>query len=369
MNCEIEFMPVGTGSKPGDAIIVRYGAPDAYELMIVDGGTQESGEALVQHVRSYYGQHATINHVVLTHADGDHASGLRDVLQELQVRNLWINPPWSFAGDALPFFKDKTLTEHDLSVLLHGEYDIVAEIFDLAKARNINMRYALQGAQIGPFHVMSPSRFQYACLLAQFDRTPDPDQAALERIGMWIEKASLFDKLFGEALAKVQGWTKETWSIERLQDGGKTSASNESSVVLYGNFESGQRVLLTGDAGGRALTWTADYADSFGWPLRQFTFVQVPHHGSRRNVGPAILNRLIGTPAPEGTERFTAFISAPKDDSTHPRQIVVNAFRRRGAKVASTKGIRIVHYGGFPAREGYVDLEYLPFSLDVEEYS
>lgn len=25
MNCEIEFLPVGSGSKAGDAIVVRYG--------------------------------------------------------------------------------------------------------------------------------------------------------------------------------------------------------------------------------------------------------------------------------------------------------------------------------------------------------
>ena len=34
MNCEIEFLPVGDGSKAGDAIVVRYGEADAYELMV-----------------------------------------------------------------------------------------------------------------------------------------------------------------------------------------------------------------------------------------------------------------------------------------------------------------------------------------------
>jgi hypothetical protein len=38
-----------------------------------------------------------------------------------------------------------------------------------------------------------------------------------------------------------------------------TSASNESSLVLYGAFESGP-LLLTGDAAVNALTWAAQSA-------------------------------------------------------------------------------------------------------------
>jgi hypothetical protein len=53
--------------------------------------------------------------------------------------------------------------------------------------------------------------------------------------------------------------------------------------------------LLTGDAGINGLTWAADWADSLGLPLQNFSFVQIPHHGSRRNVGPAILTRLLGS--------------------------------------------------------------------------
>jgi hypothetical protein len=53
MNCEIEFLPVGDASRPGDAIVVRYGDTSSYELMIVDGGNLASGEALVRHIRKY----------------------------------------------------------------------------------------------------------------------------------------------------------------------------------------------------------------------------------------------------------------------------------------------------------------------------
>jgi hypothetical protein len=52
MNCEIEFLPVGDGCKPGDAIVVRYGDAQNYELMVIDGGNLDTGKEVVSHVRS-----------------------------------------------------------------------------------------------------------------------------------------------------------------------------------------------------------------------------------------------------------------------------------------------------------------------------
>jgi hypothetical protein len=50
------------------------------------------------------------------------------------------------------------------------------------------------------------------------------------------------------------------------------------------------------------------------------------------------------------------------------RKMVLNAFMRRGYKVAATQGIKIVYWGGFPARPGYSPLNMLPFSPQVEDY-
>src|SRR5262249_21078490 len=112
----------------------------------------------------------------------------------------------------------------------------------------------------------------------------------------------------------------------------------------------------------------AAYARANGYPLQSFSFVQIPHHGSRRNVGPSVLNQLLGPIQPEGTTRFTAFVSAPKDDDNHPRKIVLNAFMRRGGKVIATQGTNKIHYGGVPKRDGYVHVEPGSFLGTVEEY-
>jgi beta-lactamase superfamily II metal-dependent hydrolase len=171
-----------------------------------------------------------------------------------------------------------------------------------------------------------------------------------------------------EVAKKAMNWVAETWDVELLRDGGVSSASNESSLVLYGTFEERQ-VLLTGDAGNNALRWAADYADANGLPLQNFNFVQIPHHGSRHNVGPTVLNRLIGSPRPNHLKpTFTAFVSAPKDDETHPRAMVLNAFTRRGAAVHATQGLNKHHRFGYAGRPGYVDSTPVGFSAQVEGY-
>ncbi|CAO4145484.1 hypothetical protein LPLAFNJD_LOCUS1952 [Methylorubrum aminovorans] len=369
MKCEIEFLPVGSASKAGDAIVIRYGEPHDYKLMLVDGGHAETGEQIVAHLKRHFGPSPVLEHVVLTHSDGDHASGLRTVLQQVAVNALWLHVPWLHAVEALPLFSDKRLTADGLASRIKAEYDVIDEVVDLALAQGCAIHGAFQGTQIGPFRVLSPNREVYAYLLPQFEKTPDPDRAAIERAGLWIGKTSVADRLFEAARGALQNWTTERWDQERLRDGGITSASNESSIVMYGWFDNGP-ALLTGDAGLRGLTWAADAANAYGLPLGQFDFVQIPHHGSRRNSGPTVLNRLLGGIQPEDfASRFYAFVSAPADDAKHPRRIVLNAFKRRGGRIIATQGDSKVYWGGFPARTGYGSAEQLPFFTRVEEYT
>jgi hypothetical protein len=277
--------------------------------------------------------------------------------------------PWFLAEEARDLFLDKRWTKDGLRQKIKDEYDIVSEIFDLASSAGCRMCYPFAGYQIGPFQILSPSRRVYRYLLPQFDKTPAPDQAAIENANMWLGKDSVAKKFLESVKATVQNWTTETWDQERLKDGGVTSPSNETGVVLYGEFEKG-RVLLTSDAGVNALTWAANQADILGLPLQSFSFVQIPHHGSRRNVGPTVLTRLLGPPQPEtSASRFAAFVSAPADDGMHPRRIVLNAFKRRGGRIIATQGFGKIHYGGFPKREGYTSAEELPFYRSVEEYT
>lgn len=366
MKCEVEFLPVGEGEKAGDCIVVRYGEEHAYSLMVVDGGTLETGDELVQHLRQEFPGVAVIEHVVLTHADGDHASGLRKLFGQFQVRHLWMHVPWLMAEHAQHLFADKHVSKERLAQQIRDEYDILSELVNLAQAYGTTIHQPFEGTAIGPFVVLNPTAFAYAHLLPQFERTPEPDQAALEAAGMWLGKARRKSAL--RRAIEAVAWTFETYQFETLRDGQVTSASNESSVVLYADCGE-TRILLTGDAGTKALTWASNAAERLGLVLRDFHFVQIPHHGSRNNVGPTVLNRLIGPIRPEGQPRsFHAFASTPKDSTKHPRKVVLNAFHRRGAAVATTQDGKKVYWGGFAPRVRYGPLNAIPLSATVEKY-
>lgn len=103
-----------------------------------------------------------------------------------------------------------------------------------------------------------------------------------------------------------------------------------------------------------------------GLPL---TFVQVPHHGSRHNVGPTVLNALLG-PKGTSTELGTAFCSAAKEnpDAKHPAKMVTNAFSRRGYSVCITAGQNIRSSHNAPNRPGWVPLVPEPLHTEVEDF-
>lgn len=161
---------------------------------------------------------------------------------------------------------------------------------------------------------------------------------------------------FFKVAEEAASWVAETLNIETLDESGETSAQNESSVVLYGNF-GGRGVLLTGDAGRVALTRAILYAQSLGISLQGLDCVQIPHHGSRRNVSPSVLNHITGR---------CAIASVSAGSTTHPRRKVTNAFRRRGARVYRTNGGLINHTINWPRRAGLSDALEIPFYDRVE---
>ena len=220
----------------------------------------------------------------------------------------------------------------------------------MGKKKGVTIKEPYQGNHIGIFEVLSPSKNWYLHeLIPDFNKTPDKKESALK-------------EGFESIKEKVLSWFEETFDKEILKIDGETSADNESSVILYTNM-SDNGILLTGDAGSRALNKAYEYKNSIAKNLK---FIQVPHHGSRNNVNPDILNKLLGQKGQKDPNK-TAFISAGKESSTHPRQSVVNAFIRRGCKVVQTKGESKRHRRGTPDRKGWSTAESLEFKKKFQE--
>lgn len=353
MGYEIDFLPVGNGNRSGDAIAVRYGTPGNYTIMIIDGGSKESGEKLVQHIKDHYGT-TYVDYVVNTHPDQDHASGLSVVLEQLEVGELWLHRPWKYTAEIIDHFHDGRITEESLARRFQeGGFKYAYALEELAIEKGIPIKEPYQGRAIGAFTVLSPSRDWYLFeLIPDFDKTP--------------QKKGLALKSFKEFVAETMQKVFESPTVETLREGLTTSSDNESSTILFANFD-GRGVLLNGDAGVRALTKAHQFGQALGIDFPSvLKFIQIPHHGSKHNVSPSILDKILGNKGQD--ENKTAFVSAGEDSKTHPRKIVTNAFLRRGCGVYTTEGITITHSHNMPNRDGWGPVDPIKFSPEVESY-
>lgn len=142
------------------------------------------------------------------------------------------------------------------------------------------------------------------------------------------------------------------------------------SVVQYANL-SGHRILLTGDAGRDALQEAIDYAPLAGLLLPGLDRIQVPHHGSRRNVSTEILDQLLGERLPqapaEGSTTFSAIISSAKADTHHPRKSVIRAFIHRGGRVVTTENGNINIRKNLAMRAGWGAVAPQPYPTEQED--
>lgn len=354
---EIDFLPVET-KKSGDAIAIRYSMDGTEEeIHVVDGGFLDTGEKLVEHIDNYFSSPSVIDRVILTHPDGDHAAGLRTVLETFEVRELWMLRPWDYVDELLPRFKRYTTAE-GLAKRLKEAYPNVHKLDEIAKEKGIPTYSPFVGAVVGAFTVLAPSKQRYLDLLVESEKTPDEkdqSRAAFESLG------SIFKTFVNYVRA---GWGEEKFSPD------PTSNENEMSVIQYSCL-CDQKILLTGDAGREGLEEAANNTWMVGLSLPGIDTFQVPHHGSRRNVSSEILDRWLGpklsSPPQEGGELFTAVVSSAKEDEKHPRNSVVRAFHHRGAVVLKTEGKAISISKNAPKRDGWVTATREPYPETHEE--
>ena len=379
MPYEIDFIGVNKeqAAKDADAICLRWKNYDqygnaVYKVGVVDGGFENHGKAIVRHMNRYYfndwggnkkPDEKVIDFMIVTHSDNDHTIGLKQVLENFSVKKIYMNIPWLYESELYDFIRDRRITPYSLTRKLREAYPHVSEIEDIAVKQGIPIYSAFQGTLIEErLRILSPTKDFYLQLLVDSDKTPLQEESSLlHQIGDSHQKM--------EEAAKAYAYTKyESWQDEILREDVDTTAENESSVVLYGNMDE-EGFLLTGDAGIQALRIAMDYMDSIDIDIKQrVSFYQIPHHGSRRNVSPSILNRMLGDKvAKYETKRKKAFASAA-DSSDHPLKVVTNAYTKRGVKVYKTGANCIRHHRGEMPERNWEAATPIEFSNYVEEW-
>ena len=358
---EIDFLDVES-KKSGDAIAMRYRIDGVTTIHITDGGFQATGEVLANHIRKYYGSPTHIDHVVVTHPDGDHAGGLRHILETFSIGELWLHRPWIYADELIDRFSRLTNVEN-LKKRLKEIYPNITALEEIAMNRGISIREPFQGSKIGAFTVLTPSKSRYLDLVVESEKTPE----------VVVEKAAAsagsLSALFEAVTTGVKTFIRALWGAETFSPE-ETSSENEMSVVQYACINN-RKILLTGDTGRAGLIEAAAYAPIVSLQLPGIDRFQVPHHGSRRNVSTETLDTWLGrrldAPPKEGQESFTAIVSSAKADEDHPRRAVIRAMIHRGAKVVTTEGQGIRTSDGAPDREGWSPAKSVPYPEDQEE--
>jgi len=289
-------MPVFTlealDANSGDALLVHYGTAANPKLMVVDGGFsgtyRNRMKPRLAELKRAAGdpESLPIDHVVVSHLDGDHITGVLKMFEELEdahdqglalpfkVEHLWHN---SFA-DALDAIAGPTglpVAPDDLA----AESDAVAASVPQARAlRDIADKLGLDGNDpfdglvIGPEEVDLGHGLGALVVGPDSERLEDLQEEWEEDVRDRVEAGELGD-------AVVASFTD-------------TSVPNLSSIVLLLRFD-GHTMLLTGDGRGDhtlAGLQEAGVLDANG--NCHVDVLKVPHHGSDHNVDREYFERI-----------------------------------------------------------------------------
>lgn len=332
---EIDFLAVGkkAGDKCGDAIALRFvpAGSTQWAQVVIDAGFKDDGKVLVEHVNAYYDP-GRIDLAILTHPDEDHINGMGEVLRGLSVKELWLHRIGSHGGGSL------------------DAADAVEELISVASEEGTEVYEVFAGQQAfgGALTVIGPDQTYYDQLVAE--QVEGVSLAEAARKAAVAAGRSIWDRIAGTLGQETPFPEKEV------------TPRNNSSIITLLTLDD-NRLLLTGDAGVPALSRAWDFAESKGF-AGELDFVQIPHHGSRRNASSAFLNRLIGQPGQAETR--SAFVSvSPGCSHEHPSGRVINAYERRGCRVIATAGETKCSVNGVPLRDGWVPAT--PLGPMVEE--
>lgn len=326
------FFPVGKDTKGGDAILIElYDTDDNPYVFLIDGGYKETGKRIAEFLKKRYSEPA-ICMMINTHPDLDHLSGLKAILEDkdIKVEEIIMNRPWRDGGLKPEHFEDKRITPNSLTERLRDSFSMADEIEKMAKSRKIKLSPAYSEDELipGVLSILGPSKSFYQKHLLASEKTPET----------WIDE---WNKPYVRTTMAEDDYDPKNGKIEWF-DEENTSEVNQTSLIIL--LEVGdEKFLFTGDAGKEALKEAFDRYEKLNRKnsANDFTTVQLPHHGSRKNVSPELLKRL---------NPRSFIISCPPDGEKegHPSRRLINKLLEINSqnRIFVTKGHRFVFHKG-----------------------
>lgn len=255
----------------GDSMFVSYGARERPRHLLIDGGTTEVIDNLLEVLKLHRsGERLRLEALVITHYDLDHIQGIIELLRDppdwLEIADVWFNGRHHLVPRDLLGHEEGT----ELSKLIKDRYPWNAAFGD--KVIKTGQRAELADGMI--VSVVSPGEIQLANLAAEWPAGKEPageDHA----------------EVAADLLGRKDTWPPSSFMDALLAKHSKdTSAPNGSSIALVLEFD-GKRALLTGDAFSSVV---ADGIKTF-WPSERLAvdLFKLSHHGSKRNTDEKLL--------------------------------------------------------------------------------
>lgn len=299
------FLRVGDA----DAVIINQFEGTSKTTYLVDGGNVNDSELVLGKLSEM--KLSRIDHLISTHSHADHLGGLIGVVKDRKVAigRAWINTLSQVRtaasarvelgrfDQALRVMAESTQTERDLVGIL--------------QSRGIPISGAFRGDVIGGFRVISPSREFYDEMTREMVK-----EAVLSRVNN-----DVLNRMLAQYLPKDSRSKSDEGELGECD----TTPENQISLVLMYKSACKTRCLLTSDAGIQALSLAVDADEKVG-DLKSLGILQVPHHGSRRNLTQDLIDYFHPANA----------IASASGSEKHPSQKVIDALRGKNAKFMST---------------------------------
>lgn len=314
MDFVIDFLYVGDG----DAIIIWARNPnDADYVFFLDGGNAGNGDKVVAHYKEWIKPHLQERRAIgfiNSHPHADHINGLIEIIETLgdELSFAIYNDPVECITEEHKnrIYKSYVKNEDPDITHLYETFEQVEKLNNLCSKFNLK-RYNAYRENVnffnGVFRLLSPSKDFYVNMVQYFT---DVD----------FLKTVDYTKKF-TAVNEVEEDTKPCAIVDEKND---ASPENLTSTVIQLTDSSGVKYILTGDAGVDAF----DYMDGEGFDNTNIRFVQLPHHGSRRNISTKWISKF----------NPSYFLASAEGNSKHPRRAVINCIKRNlpNCKVYST---------------------------------
>ena len=339
---EVDFLPASQ-SKSADAILIRVGtfsyenpASNQQTVILIDSGYKECAETIKAHLCGYYGcRKPHIDYVFITHPDRDHIAGFNALLddEDVSIGHVYIHDPWEHCTEIFKKDADGRRTRKSVERKIDEAFENLGDVLEKLDDRKIPHEAFFAGdykfVDDYVVDVLGPSEDYYKSLVKDFVLEYCSSQGGES---VYEEKPTL-------ARPDDKSFLREP----------TTSPKNRTSMILllsrYTDGDQEPLILFTGDAGVDSLERAYKHAaEDLTVNLQGLRKLQLPHHGSVKNVSRGVLRCF---------NAGSYIVSASTKEDQHPSKPLINYIvgRLKKTVLCATEDCQLcLSFDGAPSR-------------------